>query len=62
MSAQTLADRASWFGTDIMTDDGDIWVGSPLRVHRRCENPMFKISNHVAYNGLMVCELKLDLS
>jgi superfamily I DNA and/or RNA helicase len=54
MSAQTLADRASWFGTDILTDDGDIWVGSPLRVHRRCENPMFKISNHVAYNGLMV--------
>ncbi len=54
MSAQTLADRVSWFGTDILTDDGDIWVGSPLRVHRRCENPMFKISNHVAYNGLMV--------
>lgn len=54
MSAQTLADRVSWFGTDILTDDGDIWVGSPLRVHRRCENPMFKISNHVAYDGLMV--------
>lgn len=54
MSAQTLADRASWFGTNILTDDGDIWVGSPLRVHRRCENPMFKISNHIAYNGLMV--------
>lgn len=54
MSAQTLADRASWFGTSILTDDGEIWVGSPLRVHRRCENPMFKISNHVAYDGLMV--------
>lgn len=54
MSARTLADRVSWFGTSIQTDDGDIWVGSPLRVHRRCENPMFKISNHVAYNGLMV--------
>lgn len=54
MSAQTLADRVSWFGTEILTDDGDIWVGSPLRVHRRCENPMFKISNHVAYDGLMV--------
>lgn len=54
MSAQTLADRVSWFGTDIVTDDGDIWVGSPLRVHRRCENPMFKISNHVAYDGRMV--------
>lgn len=54
VSAQALADRASWFGTNILTDDGDIWVGSPLRVHRRCENPMFKISNHIAYNGLMV--------
>lgn len=54
MSAQTLADRASWFGTSILTDDGEIWVGSPLRVHRRCENPMFKISNNVAYDGLMV--------
>lgn len=54
MSVQTLADRVSWFGTNILTDDGDIWVGSPLRVHRRCENPMFKISNHVAYDGMMV--------
>jgi superfamily I DNA and/or RNA helicase len=54
MSVQTVADRVSWFGTNILTDDGDIWVGSPLRVHRRCENPMFKISNHVAYDGLMV--------
>lgn len=53
-SAQTLADRVSWFGTSIRTSDGDIWVGSPLRVHRRCEEPMFSISNHVAYDGLMV--------
>lgn len=54
MSAQTLADRMSWFGTNILTADGDIWLGSPLRVHRRCENPMFRISNHVAYDGTMV--------
>lgn len=54
VSAQIPADRVSWFGTNLQTDDGDIWVGSPLRVHRRCQNPMFKISNHVAYNGLMV--------
>jgi len=54
ISTQILADRISWFGTKIETDDGDIWVGSPLRVHRRCENPMFSISNHVAYNSLMV--------
>jgi hypothetical protein len=54
MSAQVLADRVSWFGTSIQTSDGDIWIGSPLRVHRRCEDPMFSISNHVAYDGLMV--------
>lgn len=54
MSAQTLADRVSWFGTSIMSNYGDIWVGSPLLVHRRCENPMFKISNYVAYDGMMV--------
>ncbi|ULA57936.1 MAG: Helicase [Nitrospira sp.] len=54
MSAQALADRVSWFGTSLNTADGDLWIGSPLRVHRRCEEPMFKISNHVAYDGLMV--------
>jgi Cdc6-like AAA superfamily ATPase len=54
ISAQSLADRVSWFGTSICSKDGDIWVGSPLRVHRRCERPMFSISNYIAYNGLMV--------
>ena len=54
VSAQSLADRVSWFGTSICNADGDIWVGSPLRVHRRCEQPMFSISNYIAYNNLMV--------
>jgi hypothetical protein len=54
ISAQTLADQASWFGTAIRRPDGDLWVGCPLRVHRRCEEPMFSIANQVAYGGLMV--------
>lgn len=54
MSVQTLADRVSWLGTTLLQDDGDLWVGCPLRVHRRCEEPMFSISNRIAYGGLMV--------
>lgn len=53
-SVQTLADRSSWFGTTLRHAEGDLWVGSPLRVHRRCEEPMFRISNLIAYDGLMV--------
>lgn len=54
VSAQVLADRASWFGTSLVQEDGDLWIGCPLRVHRRCEQPMLSISNHIAYGGFMV--------
>jgi hypothetical protein len=54
-SVQKLADRVNKIGTYVKTDsDYKIWVGSPLRVHRRCLNPMFNISNKVAYDELMV--------
>lgn len=53
-SVQQLADRASRFGTTLTTASKPLWVGSPLRVHRRCDRPMFDISNAVAYDGLMV--------
>ena len=68
-STQGLADRANPLGTRIAPDgpavsngnDAEdegaargIWVGSPLRVHRRCLNPMFTIANRIAYNDLMV--------
>lgn len=54
-SAQHLADRANQYGAHLTQYDGsDLWVGSPLRVHRRCVDPMFSISNRIAYNGKMV--------
>lgn len=53
-SAQALADRRSRFGTSVQTDADPVWVGMPLRVHRRCETPMFEMSNELAYGGLMV--------
>jgi hypothetical protein len=64
-----LADQANQFGTwlsvqdnmlpSLLYDSGPmgerkLWVGAPLRVHRRCLDPMFTISNEIAYDGLMV--------
>ncbi|WP_163507092.1 DEAD/DEAH box helicase [Fodinicola acaciae] len=56
-SVQLVADRHARFGTSLRDpgSDEEIWVGSPLRVHRRCDQPMFDISNTIAYGGdLMV--------
>lgn len=55
-SAQILADRitaeGTWMKQEI--DNEDIWTGFPLRTHRRCNNPMFAISNEIAYSNQMV--------
>lgn len=53
-SVQQLADRVNKFGTCLNGDDEPLWVGSPLRVHRRCDRQMFEISNTIAYEGMMV--------
>ncbi|HVG10556.1 MAG TPA: AAA domain-containing protein [Thermoanaerobaculia bacterium] len=54
LSVQSLADRATRLGTSLPGPEGSIWVGAPLRVHRRCDEPMFSIANGIAYDGLMV--------
>ncbi|MDB9953314.1 AAA domain-containing protein [Porticoccaceae bacterium] len=53
-SVQSLSDNANVYGTAIARDLNEIRIGCPLLVHRRCEDPMFTISNRMAYNGLMV--------
>ncbi len=54
-SAQHLADRANSFGAHVNEHDGNrLWVGAPLRVHRRCAEPMFSLSNAIAYDRAMV--------
>lgn len=50
ISVQSLADAANPLGTLVGTG----WIGSPLRVHRRCVEPMFSLANAIAYEGKMV--------
>ncbi len=51
-SVQELADRVNPFGTQKIS--AEKWLGSPLRVHRRCSDPMFSIANQIAYNNKML--------
>ncbi len=53
-SVQTLADAATPYVAEFHSRHGSRTVGVPLLVHRRCDDPMFGISNAVAYEGLMV--------
>jgi superfamily I DNA and/or RNA helicase len=53
-SAQTVADQASRFQAAFKSDQGARRVGIPLLVHRRCQEPMFSVSNRIAYDGQMV--------
>lgn len=57
VSVQRLADSASRYGTLAPQPGGEqLWIGSPLRVHRRCADPMFSLANTIAYGGKMVIE------
>jgi hypothetical protein len=53
-SAQGIADRLNRFGTTLPGVERPVWVGAPLTVHRRCDEPMFGLSNQIAYDGLMI--------
>jgi hypothetical protein len=56
-SVQNLADHANVFGADVAdksTKSKQTWIGSPLRVHRRCSDPMFNIANKIAYEDKMI--------
>jgi len=53
-SVQTVADEASHYQAEFKADSGTRRVGLPLLVHRRCLEPMFGISNRIAYDGQMV--------
>lgn len=53
-SVQTLADEACPCQSEFEIERGSRTVGVPLLVHRRCSEPMFSISNAVAYSGQMV--------
>lgn len=57
VSVQRLADDANHYGTLVPLPGGEgLWIGSPLRVHRRCADPMFSLANAIAYDGKMVIE------
>ncbi|MBS4713411.1 DEAD/DEAH box helicase [Aeromonas caviae] len=51
-SIQLLADKSNPYGTRQINQN--FWLGSPLRVHRRCDEPMFSVANQIAYNNKMI--------
>lgn len=60
-SAQTVADGVMTAGAYVPTGPtSKVWTGLPLRVHRRCAEPMFSIANAIAYDGQMVQGGHLD--
>lgn len=53
ISVQLLGDSLNIFGGNRIVNGEEVWVGCPLLLHRRCLDPMFTISNKVAYNNRM---------
>lgn len=53
LSVQSMADRSNPQGAYLIGNGTDQWIGIPLRVHRRCLDPMFSIANRIAYGDSM---------
>lgn len=54
-SVQTVSDRSMKLGGEVLSMSGrPVWAGLPLRAHRRCAEPMFGVSNQIAYACQMV--------
>lgn len=53
-SMQIRVDKTEYFGTYINQNNTKTWLGSPLRVHNRCDNPMFSLANKIAYDEMMI--------
>lgn len=53
LSVQILGDACNNYGGYRFFNDEKIWLGCPLILHRRCLDPMFTISNKIAYNERM---------
>lgn len=51
-SARRAADRGVRYGTWLTPADaaGPVWVGAPLRVHRRSDLPIFELTHRIAYD------------
>src|SRR5690606_30689665 len=61
-STQTIADAATPYYAEFDGKYGGRSVGVPLLVHRRCADPMFSVSNAIAYERLMVQAKRPGLS
>ena len=55
VSVQEFADLNNRYGGEMLdSNKNKKWLGCPLRVHRRCKNPMFQICNITTYQRKMI--------
>lgn len=60
ISVQNLMDAAAKYVSKRYVREVPHWLGAPLRVHRRCLEPMFSIANEIAYDNSMVLATSLE--